>query len=208
MEVASKTVEERAAPERDSSLEVAIGREVRAFRKKLGLKVAELAEAAGLSAGMLSRIENGRSSSSLATLKALAEALHVPVTALFRRYDEERDATFVRAGEGLTIERRGTRAGYRYQLLGHAVGKSIAVEPYFISLTKDSEVFPAFQHAGMEFIYCLEGKVLYRHGNKNYTLGPGDSLFFDGDVVHGPEELLETPLRFLSVIAYERFREE
>ena len=40
-------------------LEQAIGREVKAFREKLGLTIAELAKAAELSAGMLSKIENG-----------------------------------------------------------------------------------------------------------------------------------------------------
>ena len=189
---------------RDNRLEVAIGSQVRAFRKKLDLTVMELANQACLSAGMLSKIENGNTSPSLSTLQALSRALQVPVTALFRLYDEERDATFVQAGEGLNIERRGTRAGHQYQLLGHTVGKNIAIEPYMITLTEESEVFPVFQHSGMEFVYMIEGKVGYRHGNKTYHLAPGDSLFFDADAPHGPEELTELPLRFLSVIAYPR----
>ena len=130
-------------------LEVAIGREVREFRKKLDMTVADLAKLADLSAGMLSKIENGMTSPSLDTLQALSRALHVPVTAFFRRYEEERDATFVPAGQGLTIERRGTRAGHQYQLLGHTLRKNIAVEPYLITLTEKSDVFPIFQHAGV-----------------------------------------------------------
>jgi transcriptional regulator with XRE-family HTH domain len=193
---------------RNDKLEVAIGREVRAFRKKSNLTVAELANLAGVSIGMLSKIENGHASPSLTTLQALTTALHIPVTALFRKYEEQRDATFVRAGEGLKIERRGTRAGHQYRLLGHTVGKSIAVEPYMITLTEKSEVFPLFQHSGMEFIYMIEGEVRYRHGNKSYALTPGDSLFFDGDAPHGPEDLVYLPIRFLSVIVYPRFTEE
>ena len=189
---------------RDNRLEVAIGSQVRALRKKLDLTVMELAKEAGLSAGMLSKIENGNTSPSLSTLQALSRALHVPVTAFFRQYDEKRDATFVQAGHGLNIERRGTRAGHQYQLLGHTVGKNIAIEPYMITLNEESEVFPVFQHSGMEFIYVIEGKVGYRHGNETYHLTPGDSLFFDADAPHGPEELTELPLRYLSVIAYPR----
>jgi len=188
----------------ESSLEVSIGGEVRDFRKKLDMTVAELAKASGLSTGMLSKIENGVTSPSLATLRALSRALHVPVTALFRAFEEELDATHVRAGRGLVIERRGTRAGHQYQLLGHSVGKSVAVEPYLISLTEKSDVFPLFQHGGQEFIYMLEGEVSYRHGGRAYTLLPGDSLFFDANAPHGPEELRELPIRFLSVIAYSR----
>lgn len=192
------------AGRRNANLEVAIGREVRAFRRKLDMTVAELARQAALSAGMLSKIENGMTSPSLDTLKALSHALHVPVTAFFRKYEEERDATFVKAGQGLNIERRGTRAGHQYQLLGHSVRRPLAVEPYMITLSADFDVFPVFQHEGIEFIYMLEGEVGYRHGNRTYVLMPGDSLFFDADVPHGPEELRKLPIRFLSVITYLR----
>ena len=196
------------AGERGSVLERAIGHEVRSFRRKLDMTVAELARLAGLSGGMLSKIENGMTSPSLATLQALSRALQVPVTAFFRGFEEERDATFVKAGKGLMIERRGTRAGHQYQLLGHSTQKAIAVEPYLITLTADSDVFPLFQHDGVEFLYMLEGEVSYRHGDQTYTLLPGDSLFFDADVPHGPEVLRRLPIRFLSVIAYRRESEE
>jgi quercetin dioxygenase-like cupin family protein len=52
----------------------------------------------------------------------------------------------------------------------------------------------------MELIYMLEGKMDYRHGNNTYRLEPGDSLFFDADAPHGPEELIDLPARFLSII--------
>ena len=193
----------RAAERRKvNALELAIGREVRAFRTKHDMTVVELSRLASLSPGMLSKIENGLTSPSLATLRALAQALNVPVTALFRRFEEHTDATFVRAGDGLTIERRGSRVGHQYKLLGHSVRKSIVVEPYMITLTEESEVFPLFQHNGMEFIYMLEGELSYRHGDKTYRMRPGDSLFFDANAPHGPDELTRLPARFLSVIAY------
>jgi transcriptional regulator with XRE-family HTH domain len=191
---------------RDNILEVAIGREVRAFRNKLGITVSDLATATGLSLGMLSKIENGVTSPSLTTLQSLSRALGVPVTSFFRRYEERRDAVFVKAGQGLAIERRGTRAGHQYHLLGHTggTGGRVVVEPYLITLTEASDVFPLFQHSGLEFLYMLEGEVVYRHADKLYTMRPGDSLFFDADAPHGPEEMRSVPIRFLSVISYAR----
>src|SRR5262249_8407097 len=147
-----------------------------------------------------SKVERGVTPPSLATLRSLAEALGVPVTSLFRRYDEQRDASFVPAGAGLRIDRRGTRVGHLYELLGHVVGKSVSVEPDLVSLTQESEVFPLFQHAGVELIYMLEGEVVYRAAGSTYTLRPGDALLFDADAAHGPEELRQLPIRFLSVI--------
>ncbi len=188
----------------DNELEISIGREVRNFRKAMDLTVAQLAELSGFSIGMLSKIENGLSSPSLSTLKALSEALNVPVTAFFRKYEEERAASFVPAGTGLIIERRGSRSGHLYQLLGHNASKHVALNPYLITLTEESDVFPLFQHPGQEFIYMLEGLVTYRHGDKTYQLKPGDALLFDSDAPHGPEELIQVPIRFLSIIAYSR----
>ncbi|MBL4757062.1 MAG: helix-turn-helix transcriptional regulator [Rhizobiales bacterium] len=187
---------------RDNSLEIAIGREVKGFRRNLGMTVVELAKLASLSPGMLSKIENGQTSPSLATLKSLAGALNVPVTSLFRQFEEERDASFVRAGEGIEIERRGTRAGHQYRLLGHTVGGAVTVEPYLITLSEDSDVFPIFQHDGAEFLYLLEGEMGYRHGDKIYDMKPGDSLYFDADAPHGPESLDKLPIVFLSIISY------
>ena len=183
-------------------LEKAIGRQVRSFRTDLKLTVTELAKAADLSSGMLSKIENGQTSPSLATLNALSKALHVPVTALFRQYEEASEAVFVKEGQGLDIQRRGTRAGHHYQLLGHSLRGELTVEPYLITLSEQSDVFPLFQHDGLEFIYMLQGKVVYRHAHDTYMLEPGDSLFFEANSAHGPEELVELPIRFLSIISY------
>jgi len=190
--------------ERENVLEVAIGHEVRAFRKKLGITVADLAAATNISLGMLSKIENGITSPSLTTLRSLSRALGTPLTSFFRRFEEERNAVFVKAGQGVDVERRGTRAGHQYTLLGHVGSNSagVMVEPYLITLSEASDVFPTFQHGGMEFLYMLEGEVVYRHGNELYRMTPGDSLFFDADAPHGPEELTRLPIRYLSIISY------
>lgn len=190
--------------DREKVLEVAIGREVRAFRKQKEITVAELATMTGLSIGMLSKIENGNTSPSLSTLQTLANALSVPLTSFFRRFEEQRTAVHTKAGEGVELEREGTRAGHQYNLLGHigANSSGVIVEPYLISLTAASDVFPMFQHGGIETIYMLEGKVNYRHGDEVHELVPGDTLFFDADAPHGPEELVELPARYLSIISY------
>ncbi len=167
------------APQPAQSLSIAtsIGAQVRNLRRKLDLTGAELAEQAGLSAGMLSKIENGAVSASIDSLEALARALNVPLTTFFATYEEQRDCSFVRGGQGVTIERRGTKAGHQYQLLGHSISGEVVVEPYLITLTEEAKPYTMFQHAGVEFLYMLSGKVLYRHADKAYPLGPGDALF-------------------------------
>ena len=198
----------RLAERGEKVLEVAIGRELRAFRRQKGLTGAQLAELTGLSVGMLSKIENGQISPSLTTLMTLANTLSVPLTAFFRGFEENRYAVHVKSGEGIEIERAGTRSGHQYTLLGHigANTSGVVVEPYLLTLTESSDVFPTFQHDGMEFIYMLEGCIGYRHGNRFFRLDPGDSLFFDADAPHGPEELITLPARYLSIICYPQAR--
>ena len=185
-------------------LEVSIGRRVRLLRQRLQLTATELAAEAGLSPGMLSKIENGGTSPSLSTLKALARALNVPMTSFFADFQERRDCSYVRAGQGVLIERRGTKSGHRYELLGHSLSGDIVVEPYLITLSEDADPYALFQHEGVEFIYMLTGSVVYRHSDKLYPMVPGDALFFDAAAPHGPEELVKQPMTYLSIIVYPR----
>ncbi|WP_417262692.1 helix-turn-helix domain-containing protein [Celeribacter sp.] len=194
--------------QREKNLEVAIGRQVRELRKRQRLTGADLAAQTGLSVGMLSKIENGVISPSLNTISALAHALKVPLVQLFSGYEEERGCMHVKAGDGVEIEREGTRAGHQYSLLGHigSNNSGVVVEPYLIELTDASDRFPAFQHEGIELLYMLEGRVDYRHGDKIYPLEPGDTLLFDSDAPHGPEVINELPARYLSIITYPQAR--
>jgi transcriptional regulator with XRE-family HTH domain len=183
-------------------LEATIARQVRQYRITAGLSVAEMAARVGISKAMLSKIENAQTSCSLTTLGRLAAGLDVPVTALFRGVDDEREAVYVEAGHGARIVRRGSRVGHVYELLGALRGPHKRMEAVLVTLTESSEVFPLFQHPGTELLYMLEGAMVYGHGEARYTLRPGDALQLDGEGTHGPEELVELPIRFLSVTAY------
>lgn len=186
----------------EKAIGATIAHRLREYRQSQGLTIGELAERSGLSKGMVSKVENALASPSLATLAGLADALEVPVTAFFRGLEEEREALHVKAGRGLDIVRTGTRAGHRYQLLGSGRGPHKRIEPVLITLLEQSEVFPLFQHPGSEFIYVLDGTMEYGFGAGRYLLEPGDSLEFDGEVAHGPTELVEAPIEFLSIKAY------
>lgn len=195
---------EAAVVSRDNDLELVIGLELRTLRQKKGLSIADLAVISGVSRAMLSRMENGNTSPSLGTMKALAKALNVPIATFFRRYEDLQDATFVPAGEGLMVERKGSRFGALYQVLGQSHNQRIIIEPCLVTLTVGSVVHGALQHHGMEFIYLLEGEMTYRYASKSYRMRPGDSLFFDASALHGPDKLDQLPIRYVSVIAYSR----
>lgn len=198
------TTVSNAPAEATRSLEKALGLQVRRLRRERELSVAELAAAARISVGMVSKIENGQISPSLSTIRAVADALGTPFTSLFASFEEKRDCSFVPKGKGVVIERRGSKIGHVYELLGALLGGDLVVEPYLITLKSDAEPYTGFCHAGVELIFMLTGEVIYRHAETTFHLKPGDSLMFDSAGLHGPERLLRTPMTYLSIIIYSR----
>ena len=55
-----------------------------------------------------------------------------------------------------------------YHLLAAQRGPRKVFEPFLVTLTDKSEIFPGFQHAGTEFIYILSGEIRYRHGKESF----------------------------------------
>jgi transcriptional regulator with XRE-family HTH domain len=168
------------------SLERYLGNTIRELRLNDHLTIADVAAQAGISRGMLSKIETGQAATSLDALSRIAQALGVSLAHLFRHYNiPSGGAQLVKSSEGMEVVRRGTRRGHTYHLLAYDKGPK-----------------KSFEHPGTEFIYMLRGKIEYRHGQQTYVLEPGDALTFRGDIPHGPERLIELPIHFLSIIIY------
>ena len=179
-----------------------VGGRVRELRQSLNMTMSAFAAAAGISLGMLSKIEHGQSAPSLSTLVRLAGAAAVPLTALFRGLDEEHDLVIVRAGEGHEIHHEGGGPGRLYQDLGTLRGPNRVIEPMITTITEPGGMFPLYQHPGVEFIHMLEGSIDYGYGNQTYRLEAGDTMQIHGEVAHGPVRLVGLPIRFISIKVY------
>ena len=193
----------KAPPNRSADQQAvtrAVGGEIANLRRAQALTSAELARRAGISSAMLSRIEAGAAAPSLSTLTEVARALGIPVARLFATHDRQRDCSFVRSGQGLKVDRHGSRSGHAYELLGHSLTGSIFVEPYLVTLDDAAEPHASFQHSGIEFLHVVSGRMSYRFQNEIYDLAPGDSLLFDANAIHGPDALVERPVVYLSVV--------
>ena len=184
----------------DKQLEASIGKQVRISRKNAGVTLQQLSKQSLLSASMLSKIENGQISASLKTIQLICHALNISITSLFKQHDKDVEPTFIKSGEGLTIERAGSDESRHYQLLGHNVSGSLKVEPCLITVTSRDYDFPDFQHKGVEFIYMLKGEMDYYYGTKIYHFKKGDSIYFDSDKPHGPKKIISDECQFLTII--------
>lgn len=184
-------------------LERYLGSTIRELRQRHDLTIAQVADQAGISRGMLSKIENAQTSTGLDVLHRIAQALGVSLSTLFRNFDvPQGDAQLVKKGAGMEVVRKGTKRGHTYHLLAYDHGPRKAFEPFLITLEDEAERFPTFEHPGTEFIHMLKGVIEYRHGQQTYILHPGDTLTFQADIPHGPEKLIKTPIQFLSIFIY------
>ena len=83
----------------------AVGARVRALRESMDLSLRDLAERSGVSAPMLSQVERGETSPTLAVAEKIAAGLELTLSQLLR-LDEDRHVVIVRSGE-----RRAQRRG-------------------------------------------------------------------------------------------------
>jgi len=150
------------------------------LREERHLSIRGLAEKSGLAINTLSLIENGKSSPSVSTLQQLAVALEVPLTAFF-----ETEAPQLAIMYTKTDQR--PRATFDHGILEDLGAGSIiqAVEPFVITLEPSAGSGPQeIVHTGYEFVYCLEGSILYTIEGQTYLLVPGDSLLFEAHLPH------------------------
>jgi transcriptional regulator with XRE-family HTH domain len=185
------------------ALEKCVGTAVRALRQRRRLTIAQVAEQAGISDGMLSKIENGQISAGMDTLSRVARALGSTMAMLFRTYDVPAgDAHLVKRGQGMPFLRHGKRPGHTFQLLSYDQGPDKQFDCFLVTIEQASESLPTSEHPGVEVIHMLDGSFEYRSGQSIYLLEPGDTLTLQGEVLHGPERLVRLPIRFVCTIVY------
>lgn len=148
---------------------------LRAVRMQRGLTLEALARQTGLTKSYLSKVERGCSTPSIAVALKVAKALDVDVGRLF---SEEA------AQEKITVERAaGDGEDERYRALASSLlGK--AMSPFVVRPTQKLADDPHPEHAGQEFMFVHAGNVELDYGDQTFTLGPGDSAYFDASVSH------------------------
>src|SRR4051812_22082567 len=110
--MAAMVTEERGAADGSLVDTPAVGARIHALRDAMGLSLRDLAQRSGVSAPMLSQVERGETSPTLAVAARIAAGLELTLSQLLR-LDEDRHVVVVRRGEG----RKRRRAGHRVEEL-------------------------------------------------------------------------------------------
>jgi len=188
------------------AVEVQIGHCIRALRTERNITLDQLAVDVKLTKGQLSKIENGKVSSPVSTLTRIAVALAVEPGYFFQSQQPSPSASLVRHGKRKVIVGRASKMGHTYEALTEGLSMRKDFEPYLMRI-EEKNVKPehnVFKHPGHELLYMLKGEMDYRHGGEVYHLEPGDSLFFEGHLEHGPVKIYRPPVEFLTIISNPR----
>jgi len=179
-----------------SSTDVNVGSRLRELRAERGLSIRGLAEKSGLNVNTLSLIENSKTSPSVSTLQQVAAALDVPIAAFFELNKPPQRIVYQQSGERPT-------AAFAYGTLAD-LGAGFShpgLEPYVVTLEAqaDSGDTPIV-HTGLEFVFCLEGKLEYEVDGQSFPLDPGDSLLFEAHLPHRWRNAGDAPSRSLLLL--------
>jgi transcriptional regulator with XRE-family HTH domain len=178
----------------------AIGSRVRALREALGLSLRDLADRSGVSAPMLSQVERGETSPTLALAARIAAGLDLSLSQLLR-LDETGHVVVVPRGAG----RRRSRGGHRVEELTPPLpGQRADVSRHRLepgAATGGPDDPPMHEPGSRETAVVLEGTVTLVVEGERHELGPGDSVTFDADLAHHFQNDGGDPVELLAVVA-------
>jgi transcriptional regulator with XRE-family HTH domain len=179
---------------------MSIGKRIRTIRTLRGMSSTQLAQAAGVSRGLISQLELDRANPSIDTLRKIATALESPIAAFF---DEgATNGIVVRKAERKTL--RIPRSGLTYQLLTPDLNRQI--EFILIELAPgQGGAREPFGHPGEESALVLEGELHVWIGDEEHVLRPGDTISFNSGIPHRVQNDGDAPCVLVSAITPPHF---
>jgi len=168
--------------DRQNTIGLRVAERMKRLRIQESLTLAELGGQCGLSSAYLSRVENHRAALTLDNLELVARALKVPLSAFLEQEDASMLLTLCRAGRG-RMQKIAKRKSLTIELPASAKRGKL-MEPLLITLVPETTRRELRSHPGEEFNYVMEGRCSFSYGQKQFSLGKGDSVYYDATVPH------------------------
>jgi transcriptional regulator with XRE-family HTH domain len=202
--VATSTPQKNAVPPSasvsPSDAPAAVGPRIRALRDAMDLSLRDLATRSGVSAQMLSQVERGETSPTLAVAAKIAAGLELTLSQLLR-LDEGQNVVVSRA----TSRRANQRGGHLFEELTPPMpGQRADVSMHALAAgatTGGRSDPPMHEPGSRETAVVLAGALALVVDGSRYDLQEGDSVTFDADLPHYFENDGDDPTHFIAVIA-------
>ncbi len=179
----------------------AIGSKIRRLRlgKKLGL--VQLGEHTGLSPALLSKIERGHLFPTLPTLMRIALVFGVGLDHFFRGDSDRPIHAVVRKADRIRLPDKAGRTSpaYRFELLDYPLSDR-KLNGYYVEIESEDERSELHEHPGAEIIYVLRGELVVNLEGEDFTLGEGDSMYFDSAHPHSYRRQGQAPCAAIVVV--------
>jgi transcriptional regulator with XRE-family HTH domain len=184
----------------DEAAAPAVGPRIKALRESSGLSLRDLAERSGVSAPMLSQVERGETSPTLAVAAKIASGLELTLSQLLR-LDEDHHVVVIRKGR----RRRASRRGHSVEELTPPLpGQRAEVSVHRLepgAATGGPGDPPLHEPGSRETAVVNEGSVTLVVDGEAHRLTEGDSVTFDADLPHHFENDADLPTAFTAVVA-------
>ncbi len=163
-----------------------IGAKIRALRLKKKIGLVDLGKHTGLSPAMLSKVERGRLFPTLPTLLRIALVFGVGLDYFFAGARDKPLVAITRKSQRVDLpERPGAReAAYRFASLDYPATERRFNCYYAEFLPVAAEKLRPHDHAGVEFIYVIQGTLTVHMSGEEHALDAGDAIYFDATVPH------------------------
>jgi quercetin dioxygenase-like cupin family protein len=174
-----------------------IAERLKGLRDSLELSVEEMASSCRRREEEISLYESGETDIPMSFLFDVAQRFNIDTSTLISGEEPRMESYFLtRAGKGKSVERN---RAYKYQNLAGGF-KHTDFEPFEVTVEPNKHEINLNSHEGKEFDYVLEGRLQFIINNRELTLNPGDSIYFDSSNPHGMKALDGKPVRFLAII--------
>jgi transcriptional regulator with XRE-family HTH domain len=178
-----------------------LGRKLRQLRLRKKIALVDLGKHTGLSASMLSQLENGKLVPTLPTLARIAMVFDVSLDHFFGNKKRKGLFSMVRHGERIRFPERpdAPKPTYFFECLAFST-QDKSLQAYLAEFPKRGadEVAEHF-HDGAEFVHLLEGSLSIRYEDEEHVLKPGDSVYFDSSEPHSYQGLSKIPARAIVI---------
>ncbi|MFK5974345.1 MAG: XRE family transcriptional regulator [Flavobacteriaceae bacterium] len=159
-----------------------LGKQLKKVRKNKNLSLKQVAEMSDVSTGLISKIENFRTTPSLPVLLKIMQSLEIDLSELNLGSNKAEKYILIRKGEG-TIEERDDSLGLEYTFLFSNNISESSLRTYIVKVNKGVYRKPTSTDA-IELVYIIHGKINYIINDEILILDEGDILFFDGSLPH------------------------
>jgi transcriptional regulator with XRE-family HTH domain len=176
-----------------------IGKKIRVIRQERNETLQTIANRAGVSKGLISKIENGRTVPSLPVLMAIIQALQTDIPSFFEGIEYIKyDGYLHKKAEDYAHIEKEEAVGFHYRSVLEQNFSNFSVEIALLDLMPDARR-ERVSTDGYTYLYLLQGQIEYILGEDSLVMAEGDSLFFNGKIPHKPVNHQDQMARLLVV---------